>query len=222
MLRITLRADEQAKIEQTFKTTADRRVRDRCQAVLMANRGRKRKTIAAALGVQRTPVKKGLAQYQARGLAGLQRGHAPGQPRRSPKMFAATIVEWVKARPQGCGLKRANWTYEELAVQVYRTTGSALNRTAMREFCQRQQIRPSRPTSPYLRGGPHRQAVATEELAELKKSPRRGVPLVKPRRSAVAAGAHSASYARGQRPASREGHVGQQRLSLEFRGDDLS
>jgi transposase len=142
MLRITLRADEQAEIEQTFKTTADRRLRDRCQAVVRAHRGRKRKTIAADLGVQRTTVKKGLAQYQARGLAGLQRGHAPGQPRRSPEMFAATSVEWVKAGPQGGGLKRANWTYEELAVQVSRTTGIALHRTALREFCQRQQLRP--------------------------------------------------------------------------------
>jgi transposase len=174
MLRITLRADEQAEIEQTFKTTADRRLRDRCQAVLMAHRGRKRKTIAAALGVHRTTVKKWLAQYQVRGLAGLQRGHAPGQPRRIPEMFAATIVEWVKAGPQGCGLNRANWTYEELAVQVYRTTGIALKRTAMREFCQRQQIRPYRPTYRYLRGDPHRQAVAKEELAELKKKPTPG------------------------------------------------
>ena len=66
-------------------------------------------------------------------------------------------------------------------MQVYRTTGIALKRTAMREFCQRQQIRPYRPTYRYLRGDPHRQAGAKEDLAELKKSPRRGVSLVKPR-----------------------------------------
>jgi transposase len=174
MLRITLRADEQAEIEQTFKTTADRRLRDRCQAVLMAHRGRKRKTIAADLGVHRTTVKKWLEQYQARGVTGLKRQAAPGQPRRIPETFAAMIVEWVKAGPQGCGLNRANWTYEELAVQFYRTTGIALKRTAMREFCQRQQIRPYRPTYRYLRGDPHRQAVAKEELAELKKKPTSG------------------------------------------------
>jgi hypothetical protein len=46
MLKITLSTGEQAVLEQTFKTTADRRVRDRCQAVLMAHRGRKRKVIA--------------------------------------------------------------------------------------------------------------------------------------------------------------------------------
>ncbi len=181
MLRITLRADEQAEIEQTFKTPADRRLRDRCQAVLMAHRGRKRKTIAANLGVHRTTVKKWLEQYQARGVTGRKRQAAPGQPRRIPETLAAMSVEWGKAGPQGCGLNRANWTYEELAVQFSRTTGIALKRTARRESCQRQQIRPYRPTYRYLRGDPHRQAVAKEELAELKKSPRRGVFLVKPR-----------------------------------------
>jgi transposase len=124
--------------------------------------------------VHRTTVKKWLEQYQARGVPGLKRQHAPGKPRRIPEACAATIVEWVKAGPQGCGLKRANWTYEELAVQFYRTTGIALKRTAMRDFCQRQQIRPYRPTYRYLRGDLQRQAATKGELAELKKKPTPG------------------------------------------------
>ena len=40
MRRITLTTEEQEALEQTFKTTTDRRLRDRCQAVLMAHRGR--------------------------------------------------------------------------------------------------------------------------------------------------------------------------------------
>ena len=43
MLRVELTPEERAQLEHTFKTTSDRRLRDRCQAVLMANRGRKRK-----------------------------------------------------------------------------------------------------------------------------------------------------------------------------------
>ncbi len=46
MRRIRLTAMEQAQLDQIFKTTQDRRLRDRCQAVLMASRGRKRKIIA--------------------------------------------------------------------------------------------------------------------------------------------------------------------------------
>jgi|SRR5690349_11232090 len=174
MLKIILGAREQAALEQTFKTTVDRRLRNRCQAVLMAHRGRKRKTIADDLGVHRTTIKKWVAHYQAHGVDGLKRRPTPGKPRRIPETLTATIVEWVKAGPQGCGLNRANWTYEELAVQVYRTTGIVLKRTAMRDFCQRQQIRPYRPTYRYLRGDPHRQAATKRELAELKKKPTSG------------------------------------------------
>ena len=50
MRRIRLTATERAYLEQLFKTTNDRRLRDRCQAIVMAQRGRKRKTIAQDLG----------------------------------------------------------------------------------------------------------------------------------------------------------------------------
>jgi hypothetical protein len=39
----------------------------------------------------------------------------------------------------------------------------------MRDLCQRQAIRPYRPTSRYVRGDPEEQRVAQEELAALKK-----------------------------------------------------
>jgi transposase len=68
----------------------------------------------------------------------------------------------------------AHWTYEELATYVYQTTGIAVKRTAMRDFCQRQDIRPYRPTYCYLRGDPEEQRVAQAELAALKKKPRLG------------------------------------------------
>ncbi len=174
MLRIFLNAEEYGAVEQQYKTATDRRVRDRCQAVLMAHRGRQRQAIAEDLGVHRTTVKKWLDRYRTRGLDGLQVRRAPGKPLRIPEDFAPTIVEWVKSGPQGCGLNRANWTYDELAVQVYRTTGIVIKRTAMREFCHRHQIRPYRPTYRYLRGDPQRQAAAKAELAELKKRPKPG------------------------------------------------
>jgi hypothetical protein len=46
VLRITLTTPEHVALEHICKTTAARRLRDRCQAVLMANRGRKRQAIA--------------------------------------------------------------------------------------------------------------------------------------------------------------------------------
>ena len=174
MRRIRLTATEQAHLEQIFKTTNDRRLRDRCQAVLMAHRGRKRQTIAQDLGVHRTTVRLWLKHYQERGLGGLQIQWAPGPVGRLPDALAPTIQGWVKDGPQSCGLDRANWTYEELATYLYRTTGIEVKRTAMRVFCQRHDMRPYRPTYRYLRGNPEKQQAAQEELVALKKKRRRG------------------------------------------------
>jgi transposase len=146
MRRIQLTTAAQEQLEHLFKTTNDRRLRDRCQAVLMASRGRKRQTIAQDLGVHRTTVQLWLKHYRARGMEGLQSHGAPGQPRRLPQTLVSTIQAWVKAGPAGCGLDRANGTYEELATYGYQTTGIAVKRTAMRDFCQRHAIRPDRPT----------------------------------------------------------------------------
>jgi len=172
MRRIQLTTAEHEQLEHLFKTTQDRRLRDRCQAVLMASRGRRRKTIAQDLGVHRTTVRLWLTPYAARGVEGLQSHWAPGQPRRIPQTWVSTIQAWVTAGPGGGGLDRANWTYEELATYVYQTTGIAVKRTAMRDFCQRHDIRPYRPTYRSLRGDPAEQRVAQAALAAVKKKPR--------------------------------------------------
>jgi transposase len=174
MYRIVLTPREEEELEQTFKTTSDRRLRNRCQAVLMAARGRARHVIAQDLGVHRTTVRLWLHGYRERGLQGLRIQWAPGPPQRIPEALAPTIVAWVKGGPASCGLQRANWTYAELAAYLYRQTGIAVSETAMREFCHRHQIRPYRPTYRYLRGDPQRQAATKAELEGLKKKPRQG------------------------------------------------
>jgi transposase len=174
MYRIVLTPDEEHVLEQTFKTTPDRRLRDRSQAVLMAARGRARHLIAQDVGVHRTTVRLWLQSYQKRGLAGLKIQWAPGQPRRIPAELAPTSVEWVKGGPASCGLQRANWPYAELAEYLYKRTGIRVQQTAMREFCHRQQIRPYRPTYRYLRGDPERQGATKAELEDTKKKPKRG------------------------------------------------
>jgi transposase len=172
MRRLDLTLQEQEALESTFKQTPDRRLRDRCQAVLMASRGRKRNAIAQDLGVHRDTLRLWIKQYQAHGLAGLHIQWAPGKPRRIPEALAPTIADWIKGGPQSCGLDRANWTYEELAVYLYRQTGIEVRRSAMQDFCHRHDIRPYRPTYQYLRGNPEKQQAARQELDELKKKPK--------------------------------------------------
>jgi transposase len=170
MIRIRLKPEEREELERAFKGTPDRRLRGRCQAVLMADRGRPRRQIAEDLGVHRASVHRWLRAYQARGLAGLRIKWAAGPPPRIPEERAATILTWVRDGPQGCGLERANWTYAELAAHLYHVHGIEVRETAMRAFCRRHGVRPYRPTYRYLRGDPERQEAARRELEGLKKS----------------------------------------------------
>lgn len=174
MVRITLTSAQREELEQTFKTTSERYLRHRCQAVLMAARGRQHGQIAEDLQVHRVTVQDWLRQYRQGGIDGLVIHWGPGQPARIPQALAPEVLKWVKEGPQGCGLNRANWTFAELAQHLYRTHGVQASETTMREFCHRLELRPYRPTYRFLRGDPQKQAVAREELAELKKSGLRG------------------------------------------------
>jgi transposase len=174
MHRIILTQNEEQVREQTFKATTDRRVRERCQAGLMAARGRVRRRLAQALGVHRTAVRLWLQRYREPGVQGLKIHWAPGQPRRLPAELAPTIVAWVKDGPASCGLQRADWAYRELADYVYKQTGLRVQETAMRECCPRQQIRPSRPPYRYWRGAPQRPAAPRVEVEEIRKKRKRG------------------------------------------------
>jgi transposase len=174
MQRIPLTATAHAALAHPFTTTPDRRLRARCQAVLMAGRGRQRKVIAQDLGGHRTTVRLWLKQDREQGIEGGTIPWAPGQPGRIPATLAPTIHSWVKEGPQSCGLDRANWTDEELATSLYQTQGITVQRTAMRDFCPRHNMRPYRPTSRYLRGDPEEQRRAQAEREAVKKKRRVG------------------------------------------------
>jgi hypothetical protein len=105
-VRIELTETErQARLE----TTGDRRLRERCQAVLRAGKGRRRHP-SPRLAVHRATVHNWLKRYQRQGLEGLKIHWAPGQPGRIPQALAPVMVDGVKQGPVGCGLTRAHGT----------------------------------------------------------------------------------------------------------------
>ncbi len=174
MKSIHLALEEQEQLVSTFKLTADRRLRDRCQAVLMDARGRSREQIAEDLHVHLSTVYDWLHLYLEGGLAGLKIQWAPGRSPSIPEELAPEIVGWIKGGPESCGLDRANWTFAELAHYLFRAHGIQVSETTMREFCHRHGVRPYRPTYQYLRADSGKQQKAREELAEFKKKPRKG------------------------------------------------
>src|SRR5215472_5951539 len=80
MIRIQLPPSDVERLDALFRSTTDRKLRDRLQIVRMAQRGRPRQDIAADLGVHRRTVTRWLNAYCAAGLDGLQPKKAKGNP----------------------------------------------------------------------------------------------------------------------------------------------
>jgi transposase len=171
MLKPILSEHERRLLKDTFKTTPDRRLRDRCQAILMADRGRSHHHIAADLAISTRTLQRWLNAYQAQGLDGLTIQWAPGRPPFIPETLVPEILTWIKQGPAGCGLDRANWTAAELATHLYQTKGISVSERTMRAFCTKQGVRPYRPTYQYLKGDPVQQEAARQDLEAFKKKP---------------------------------------------------
>lgn len=172
MIRIQLSETDVTRLEAEFRSTCDRKYRDRLQIVLLAHRGRPRQDIAADLCVSTRCVTRWLNAYCERGLDGLLPKKAKGATAKIPARLADEIRHWVIEGPCKQGLDRANWTYEELADHLRKTHGIETSRSAMHRFCTKIDIRPYRPTYRFLRGDPDKQAKAREDLAGLKRGRR--------------------------------------------------
>ena len=110
MLKVSLNDDERWQLEKRFRCTPNRRLRNRCQAVLMAARGRPHRQIAEDLGISVRTLQRWLNAYQTGGPEGLTIQWAAGRSPHIPAALVPTILAWVMQGPEGCGLDRANWT----------------------------------------------------------------------------------------------------------------
>jgi transposase len=172
LIRIHVPADELSRLQHAFRTTQDRRLRDRAQIILLAHRGRPHQVIAADLAISPRSIQRWLNAYLECGLEGLQPRQAPGAKPKLTADLAPILQQWVIDGPVKQGLDRANWTYAELADHLYKTQGLRVQKSAMQRFCAQHDIRPYRPTYRFLRGDPAKQAAAREDLAALKKKRR--------------------------------------------------
>ncbi len=172
LIRVQLPATEADRLDVLFRSTDDRKLRDRVQIVLMAHRGRARQDIAADLGVHRKTVTRWINAYCDAGIDGLRPRKAKGKAGNIPPALTDELKQWVIEGPVEQGLDRANWTHEELADHLLETKGIRTSRSAVQRFCSRIGIRLYRPTYRYLRANPQKQAQAKEDLADLGKGQR--------------------------------------------------
>src|SRR6185369_17157278 len=99
MIRIQLPQAEVERLEQAFRSTEDRKLRDRLPIVLLAHRGRKHQDIATDLCLNRRSVQRWLNAYLERGFDGLLPRKPKGAPGKIPAGLADEIRRWVIGGP---------------------------------------------------------------------------------------------------------------------------
>ena len=118
MSTITLNEAHYRRLEDLFHTTPDRRLRDRCHAILMAARGRRHRQMAEDVRISVRTRQRWLNASQTTGLAGLPIPWAAGRAPDIPESWASDILAGVTPGPAGCGLDRANGTYAALTASL--------------------------------------------------------------------------------------------------------
>jgi hypothetical protein len=99
MIRVHLPDDEARSLELAFRSTTDRKLRDRLQIVLMAHRGRRPADIALDLRISTRTVPRWLNAYLEHGLDGLTPRKAKGATPRIPAALADAVRRWVIGGP---------------------------------------------------------------------------------------------------------------------------
>jgi transposase len=173
VIHVCLPPEEAERLDHALRHETDPRVRDHVQIVRLASRGRPHVQIAQDLTITPRTVQRWLNAYLDRGLDGLRRRKAKGRQPAIPDTLADELRRWVIEGPAAQGLDRAGWTHAELADHLLKARGIRASRAAVGRFCLKVGIRPYRPTYRYLRGNPAKQEQAREDIAALKKKPRR-------------------------------------------------
>lgn len=107
MATVKLLAKERRRLEDTFRTTSDRRLRDRVQPVLMASGDRTQAQIAADLRVSERSVRRWLQAWGAEGLSGSRSsGRRAVAAPLIEETLAPEVLEWVRHGPAACGARR--------------------------------------------------------------------------------------------------------------------
>ena len=169
MIDILLSDDQRRELLSIFKAADDRHVRNRCQAVLLTARGDSRKDVAEALGITKRTLQRWLNEWLRADVAGLNRKYAPGKTPIIPECLHDEILGWIRGGPQSVKLERANWTFAELTVHLYKSNGIKVSVSTVERLCKKNGVRLYRPTYRFLRADPEKQRIAAQALAALKK-----------------------------------------------------
>lgn len=172
MMRVILTKEQREELEGASRQA--RRVRQwgRYQAILRLDDGESVPTIARALDVGKSTVRKWQQQWQQRGMAGIRERFLPGAPRQVPPPAETQIRTWLAGSPLDDGFTATNWTITLLGTALART-GTLVSPSTLRRTLKRLGYRWKRPKYVIDRPDPDhaekQEAVVTQATAMLAR-----------------------------------------------------
>jgi transposase len=119
--RIEIAAEDRPALERWASSrTAERRLVERAQIVLLAAEGRAASEIAERVGCAAETARRQRARYEHEGLDGLRDRPKSGRPMTHDPAVRARLIALACTRPPETeqGMRRERWTLRELAEQV--------------------------------------------------------------------------------------------------------
>jgi transposase len=155
------------QIRRIRRNTRDKALAMRCQVVLLADKQRKRASIAESVGCSVSWVQRILRRFREVGVAGLYDGREDNGQVKIDEWYLSMLYETVDQNPQQYHYLRPTWTQELLAkVMLYRT-GVKVHRATMSRALRRIGARLGRPRPTV--GCPWPKRRKTRRLNELKR-----------------------------------------------------
>ena len=155
------------KLRRMRRETSDKGLAVRCQIVLLAGKGRRRRgAIAEGVGCSVSWVNRVVARFRDDGVAGLlDRREDNGPEPKLDEWFLSTLYDVVDGSPQDYGYPRPTWTRELLVAVLHTLTGVRVHPGTMSRALARIGARLGRPRPTV--GCPWPTARRNRRLAEL-------------------------------------------------------
>ena len=133
MPRMVLSIDPRVKMQlrQIRRSTRDKGLATRCQIILLAAKGRRRKEIADGAGCSVSWVDRVMGRFKGLGIAGLSDRREDNGQLKLDEEYLARLYEVVDDCPQDYGYPRPTWTTELLAKVMTQETGVKVHRATM-------------------------------------------------------------------------------------------
>ena len=124
MKKIVMQVPKRVKLalRERRRTVKDAGLAMRCQAVLLAGKGRSSRQIAEAVGFSRSWVSRVIARFDAVGMAGLEDRREDNGLLKIDAWYLDMLYEVVGKRPSDYGFFRPTWTRELLVTVMARLT----------------------------------------------------------------------------------------------------